>query len=206
MPMRGPEKARGALAAGLERLVRSGERSGLFEAHLAIGHGLSQAGLQPRQAGSLDLRQHVAASWVCGRRTASASSSSYIRRSRLVGHHAGQPAPDVVFGNGVDTLRRVGLRFHSIRRRRGRDDSPQAAQARGAGTSVRRIHLRHRLGMPGQGRIRNLRPTKGLAKCRSPDFWGRGAAERARRVTSSIRPSRRRPGSASARCAPPSDA
>jgi len=111
MPMRGPEKARGALAAGLERLVRSGERSGLFEAHLAIGHGLSQAGLQPRQAGSLDLRQHVAASWVCGRRTASASSSSYIRRSRLVGHHAGQPAPDVVFGNGVDTLRRVGLRF-----------------------------------------------------------------------------------------------
>ena len=83
-----------------------------------------------------------------------------VRHRRLVGHHAGQSAtPHVVLGHGhvlVDTLRRVGLRHSRVRRMPPSRQSAQAAEARGAGANQRAlIDLRHRLGTPEQGRVRN---------------------------------------------------
>ena len=81
-----------------------------------------------------------------------------VRRSRLVGHHAGQSAPHVVLGHGLCSRRYLAPRRSApqpVRRCRRRDHSAQAAEARGAGANQCAPHpLRHRLGMPEQGRVR----------------------------------------------------
>ena len=77
-----------------------------------------------------------------------------VRRSRVLRHDGGQPAADVVLGDGLRAGRHVAPRrsaLHSVRRCLGADHPSQAAQARRPGAHQRATHsLRIASGCPNK--------------------------------------------------------